>query len=873
MEYQAKKLAELFTELNSTERGLTSQDARERLAKFGTNEIKETKKISPWKIFLEQFTSPVVWILIAALIISVLVDHLVDAIIIGAILVINAILGFIQEYRAEKAIEALKKVITQQARVIRDGKEQVIPAKDVVPGDIIVLREGEKIPADARLFEANELKTIESSLTGESIPVTKKTGVCTDQIIGNMFNMVFSGTAIATGTGKAVVVGTGMSTEIGKIANLLQETETPETPLQKHLKKLSVSVGIGVIIIAIVIFALEIFRGGEIVNALLSSLALAVAAVPEGLPAVITISLALGVQRMLKRNSLVRKLPSVETLGSCTAICSDKTGTLTKGEMTVKRIFADDQTILVSGSGYEPTGVFDKKTQTLQRLLECGVLCNNAQLEKNGNGSWQVIGDPTEGALLTSGLKLGIEKEYLNHEYRRIKENPFKSERKMMSVVYENKKQRFVFAKGAPEKILSICDQILLHGKKRKITEADKKEILKNYQSYGIAALRVLGFAYKELKGKEDEEKGLVFLGLQGMIDPPREEARIAIERCKTAGIRTIMITGDYEITAKAIAQELGIPGKVVTGAQMDSIDLDAEIENIGVFARVDPKHKLKIVEALQKNGHVVAMTGDGVNDAPALKKADIGIAMGVTGTDVAKESSQIVLLDDNFATIVNAVEEGRNIFSNIREFVEYLFSSNIGEVLVIFTALLMNLPLPLLAIQILWINLLTDGFPALALGVDIPDKNAMLQKPRRHQGVISNKRWIYIFLIGILMMVGTLSLYRGYLQFSEQYAQTMAFTTLVVFQLFNTFNLRSTTRSIFAQNPFGNKWLVGAVALSFLLQLAVIYSPLNIYFRTTPLTMTDWGLVFITSFSVIVLGELVKLFKFIAKETTHNGD
>ncbi len=864
MDYQQKELKDIYKELSTSEKGLSSSEAQERLKRFGLNELKETKKISALKIFLRQFASPVVWILITALLISIFVGQDVDAIIIGAILVINAILGFFQEFRAEKAIEALKKVITQKAIVIRDGVEQTIAAKELVPGDIIILKEGDKIPADARLLEAYELRTNEASLTGESVPAKKKTGICMETIIGNMFNMVFFGTNIVAGDGKAVVIGTGMTTEIGKIAYLIQETETPPTPLQKHLKKLGASVGILVIITAAVIYALGVSRGGGKLEILLSSLALAVAAVPEGLPAVITISLALGIQRMLKRNALVRKLPSAETLGSCTVICSDKTGTLTKGEMTVKKIFVDNKILLVSGTGYEPVGAFDKKTAGLQKILECGVLCNNARLQKNE--IWQILGDPTEGSLIVSGMKYGINKEEIEKDYKRVKENPFRSERKMMSIVCEKSKQKFVFAKGAPEKILEISSYILVNGKKRKITENDKKEIMKAYSSFGTSALRVLGFAYKELPSKEEEEKNLVFLGLQGMIDPPREEVKVAIERCKTAGIRTIMITGDYELTAKAIAAELGIMGTVVTGAEIDTIDLDNEIEKIGIFARVDPKHKLNIVAALQKKGHIVAMTGDGVNDAPALKKADIGIAMGITGTDVTKESSQIVLLDDNFATIVNAIEEGRNIFANIRKFVEYLFSSNIGEVLVIFMALLLNFPLPLLAIHILWINLLTDGFPALALGVDVPEKDIMLKKPRREKTVISGKRWIYIFLIGIIMMLGTLSLYNTYSEISYAYAQTVAFTTLVMFQLFNVFNIRSLTTSVFRQNPFENKLLVLAVLFSLLLQLTVLYTPLGNYFKVIPLTAIDWIYIVLTSFSVLIFGEVVKLGKWLLK-------
>lgn len=859
--YQDKTLKEVYSDLETSEKGLSSDEANERINKYGLNELTEKKKISPWKIFFSQFGSPIVWILILAVIISIVAGEYVDALIIFIILKVNAILGFVQEYKAEKAIDALKKIASLKAVVIRNGIETTIDAKNIVPGDIIVLSEGEKIPADARLIESNELKNNESSLTGESIAVEKKTGLCKDTILGNMFNMVFSGTSISSGNGKAVVIGTGMSTELGKIAHLIQETERPLTPLQKQLKKLGLVIGVAVIMIAVVVYFLGVSKGGSSVEVLLSALALAVAAVPEGLPAVITISLALGVQKMLKRNALIRKLPSVEALGSCTVICSDKTGTLTKGEMTVKRVFVDDKEISVSGTGYNPEGVFSEKATNLKRILECGALCNNAKLQENGE--WSVIGDGTEGALLVSAKKAGIDSETLNATYKKISEVPFNSERKMMSVVYQKGKQKFVYTKGAPEHILDVCTYILVNNRKRKLTEEDKKNILKTYATFGISALRVLGFAYKEHKSGK-EESGLTFLGLQGMIDPARPEVKDAITKAKTAGIRTVMITGDYEITAKAIAQELGIEGKVITGKELENIDLEKEIENISVFARVNPRHKLRIVEVLQRKGHVVAMTGDGVNDAPALKKADIGIAMGITGTDVAKESSELILMDDNYSSIVNAVEEGRNVFANIRSFVEYLFSSNIGEVLVIFLALLLNMPLPLIAIQILWINLLTDGFPALALGVNPGDKNIMQKPPRIKKAIIPASRWVYIGLIGLVMTFGTLAVFDIYNQFSLAYAQTMAFTTLVMFQLFNVFNLRSSTRSVFGQNPFNNLWLLSAVALSVGLQLIVLYSPLSEFFRTVPLQMIDWIYVLTISSSVLVVGELVKFFKFV---------
>jgi len=863
MEYYNKPIGDVLKELKTEEKGLSTEEAKERLLKYGHNEIREEKPISVFMIFIHQFKSFIIAILVIALVISLVISHYLDAIVIGVILVLNAVLGFVQEYKAEKSIEALKKMVSLKAVVVRDSIEHEIDARELVPGDIIILETGEKIPADARLLDIVNLQTQEAVLTGESVPIEKQVKVLqTKAGVADRVNMVFSGTIITRGRGKAVVTETGMNTQIGKIAGMIQEEPEPPTLLQKKLKKLGELLGLAAIIFCSVVFGIGILAGIEKLTMFLTALSLAVAAIPEGLPAVVTIGLALGVQRMIKRNALIRRLPSVETLGSTTVICTDKTGTLTHNEMTVRKIFANNKIFTVTGRGYSTIGNFYYKTEKIdpkqvKLLLLIGALCNDAKLVDE-----ELIGDPTEGALIVSAAKAGMVKKELELKYPRLEEIEFTSERKRMSTMHKINGRKTVYAKGAPDVLLELCDRVYIDGKVRRLTKKDKQFLLKVNEAMAKQALRVLAFACKE--SDRLDEKNLVFVGMQGMIDPPREEVKEAIAKCKTAGVKVVMITGDFKITAEAIGKELGLEGRAIDGKELDKIEhLEDQVEDISIYARIDPKHKVKILEALRKKGHVIAMTGDGVNDAPALKKADIGIAMGITGTDVAKEASDMILTDDNFASIVNAVEEGRSIFDNIRKFVKYLLSSNLGELLTLFLAIILRFPLPLIAIQILWINLVTDGLPALALSVDPADPGLMKRPPRNpKEGIITGGRALWMIFAGLIMMVGTLAIFRTYnYDIDLVYAQTMAFTTLVMFQMFNVLNCRSERNSIF-KILFTNKYMLGAIGISIALQIAVIHTPLNIFFHTMPIKLIDWGYALLASCSVLVFGEIVKLFK-----------
>lgn len=856
----AKKLDDIFLEFSTSEKGLSFAETKSRLEKYGLNILKEIKKINPVEIFLNQFRSFVVGILIGAVVISLFIQEYLDAGVIAVILILNAILGFIQEYRAEKSIDALKKLTSLKAKVIREGRVYEIDAQDVVPGDICVLEEGDKIPADSRLIEAINLQTQEASLTGESTPVEKDIFPLEKEIpIAEQKNMVFSSTIITKGRGKAIVVHTGMNTEIGKIAEMIQEAKEEPTPLQVKLKQLGQWLGILTIAICIIVFIAGAIKTGEYIKMFITAIALAVAAIPEGLPAVVTISLALGVQRMIKKNSLVRKLPSVETLGCTTVICSDKTGTLTHNQMTVEKIFVNDEVVTVTGSGYSTKGIFSSSPEKFELLLRIGSLCNDANLEGE-----KVIGDPTEASLIVSAAKAGLIKEELEKVYPRVTEIPFDANRKMMTTVHKLDHKLYAYTKGAPDIILEKCTQIYINGKIRELTDEDKEKIHKANEDFAKDALRILGFAFKETDTIKPTEDNLVFVGLQAMIDPPREEVKEAIKKCRRAGIKVVMITGDHKLTAIAIAKELGIAGKTLTGRELDEIkDLHQLVEEISIYARVSPEHKMQITEALKKNGHIVAMTGDGVNDAPALKDADIGIAMGITGTDVAKEASDMILTDDNFATIVNAVEEGRTIYNNIQKFVTYLLSSNLGEVFTIFTAIMIGLPLPVLAIQILWINLMTDGLPALALGIDPPDIGIMERKPRaKEKNIVSARRFIWMVMIGLIMMVATLGVFYFYnLKENLDYARTMAFTTLVMLQMFNVMNCRSDHTSAF-KNFFSNIWLLLAILTSTALQVLIIYTPLRNIFNTTIISLSNWGYILLVSSSVLIFGEIVKVIR-----------
>lgn len=836
-----KTTQEVLKELKTTDKGLSQSEAEARLKQYGLNEIKKAKKISAWEIFLNQFKSIVIWLLIFATIISAFLGEYIDAIVIIIIVVLIAIFGFFEEYRAERAIEALKRLASLKATVIRDGQKKEIDAKHLVPGDIIVLETGDKVPSDARLIEVFNLQSQEAALTGESMPVSKNTKELPEKTaIADKKNMVFSGTIVVSGRAKAIVVATGMQAEIGKIAAMIEEVKPEPTPLQKKMDKLGTWLGKVTIAIAVIVFIagvlFHVYRDSGYIldvafanNMLLVAVSLAVAAIPEGLPAVVIIALAIGTQRMLKRNALVRSLPSVETLGSTTVICTDKTGTLTANEMTVKKMLVNGKIIEVTGVGYEAKGQFlyrgkQAGIDELELLLTIGALNNNSEL-KDSN----VLGDPTEGALVVSAAKAGMIKEELEIEYKRIDEIEFTSERKMMTTIHERHGEKLVLVKGAPEVVLKLCKYICINGKARKLAEKDKNEILEINREFANDALRVLGFAYKTLLDS-NPEKNLIFVGLQGMIDPAREEVKIAVEKCKKAGIKVVMITGDHEVTAKAVAKEIGLEGKSITGQKLDELkNLHEIVENISIFARVNPEHKIKIVDALKKNGHVVAMTGDGVNDAPALKKADIGIAMGISGTDVSKEASSMILTDDNFASIVNAVEEGRGVYDNIRKYIGYLLSGNIGEVAIIFIGIIVGLPLPLTATQILFINLVTDGLPALALSADPFEPYAMSRKPRKQDDPIYKGLNAFLVYYPIALTITALAIF---VFFINKYpndllkAQTACFLTISMFELYQALSSRSTIYPTYKVGYFKNKYLILAFLSSFAIIASGIFIP-----------------------------------------------
>jgi len=909
--------AVVLERLDSDEKGgLSSEEARRRLEKFGPNELKEAEKTTLWEMFLGQFEDVLVLILLAATLISFLLwlydpgeeAYPYDSIIILLIVLANAILGVIQEYRAEKSLEALKELSAPTALVLRDGKKQRIPAKEVVPGDILCLESGDKVAADSRLLEVINLKSNESALTGESVPVDKAVEPLEGAVeIGDRKNMIFMGTTITYGRGKAVVTATGMQTEIGAIAEMIQTTEEEPTPLQKNLDQVGKQLGMMILIICGIVALTGILEYGRytvqaILQMFMFGVALAVAAIPEGLPAVVTVALAIGVQKMAAKNSIVRKLSAVETLGSTTVICSDKTGTLTRNEMTARKIWFDGKVIEVTGEGYQPRGEFLYQgtpwiDKNLDSLLRVAALCNNAKLIQHGD-RWEIEGDPTEGALMVVAEKAGLGVETLEAKYPRLGEVPFSSERMRMATIHREGDHLAAYVKGALEVIFPKCDRIFLDGRVQSLTPEQREKILKQNEEMAQQALRVLAIASRELSeipqgrsGEYDEnriESELIFMGLIGMIDPPRKEAITAVEVCKRAGIRPVMITGDHKLTAIAIAQELNMfpkaSARVLTGKDLEAMsqeELTGKVEEVAVYARVSPEHKVRIVDALKAHGHITAMTGDGVNDAPALKKADIGVAMGKGGTEVAKEASDMILADDNFATIVTAVEEGRAIFDNIRKFISYLLSSNVGEVVSMFLGVMLAKALglidsagmaflPLTATQILWINLVTDGFPALALGVDPKDPRIMSMPPRSsREHVISKRMWIMIFSVGTWIGLGTLFMLDAYhpgglLEWKPDvdpdHSRTMAFTTMVMFEMFNAFNFRSFTSSVFKVGVFKNPWLLAAVSLSLVLQLFVLYMPaLQKAFHTIPLGLEDWIICIAAGSTVLLLGEVAK--------------
>ncbi|MGC9365959.1 MAG: cation-translocating P-type ATPase [bacterium] len=873
MDYTSSPKEKVISFFNSSLQGLTERQADQNLQKYGYNQIKKQKSISVWEILISQFNSFIIYILIGAVIISLILGEYLDSVVILIILLMNSILGFIQEYRAEKSIEALKKMSSLKAKVFREGKLCQIESELVVPGDILLLESGDKIPADARLLEVARLEVMEAVLTGESIPVVKNEKIPSDyKSLGDLHNMVFSGTVVAKGSGKAIVVKTGMNSELGKIAESLESVEDDKTPLQKNLDSFGKRLGIVTLIICAAVIVLGIYQGEILLEMLMVGVSLAVAAIPEGLPIVVSIALAIGIRKMVKKNALIKRLPSVETLGCTTVICTDKTGTLTKNEMTVTRIYVNRSIINLSGSGYNTHGKFFSENQTpvapddFKMLLVNGVLNNQAALSSEQS----VIGDPTEGALLVSGAKAGLNKYKLSEEIPKIHEIPFDSERKMMSTIHQKENDLIMFTKGAPDQILTRCNKILVNGKIERLTDSEKDQINQIVEQFSSQALRVLGFAYKQIPEDDDRnysEQDLIFVGLQGMIDPPREEVKSAINTCQNAGIRVIMITGDYRTTAETIGNYLGISGEIMDGQELEEINEDnlaERISDVSIFARVNPEHKIKIVRALKQQGEVVAMTGDGVNDAPAIKAADIGIAMGITGTDVSKEAADMILIDDHFNSIMRAVKEGRGIYDNIRKFINYLLSSNLGEVLILFIAMIIgfkdpldgSIAVPLLATQILWLNLITDGLPAIALGVDPIRRNIMKLPPRNpREKIINVEMSCNIITISILLCVSVLFLFNHFLYQGTAVARTIAFTTIVLLEMVRITMIRSQYKI----PMWSNAYLWGAMGISILLQFAVVYIPfLNIIFKTVPLGIVHWIYIAGTIAAMFVIGQVL---------------
>lgn len=878
--YYKQEIESVYKSLETSINGITSPEAEKRLAQYGPNELIDEVKISRLKLLLSQFKSFLIIILLFAAVVSALLGEIVDAVIILIIVILSGILGFFQEYHAEKAIEALKRMAAPTARVIRSGVQTDIQSRDLVPGDIIILQSGDIIPADSRLIEAINLKMDEASLTGESVSVEKNIETIAEDVqIAEIKNMVYLGTSVSYGKGTAIVTATGMQTELGKVAGMLKKIERRRTPLQENLDQLGRWIGIITLIVVAGVSILGVFSGFGLVDMFIWGVALAVAAVPEALPAVVTVCLGLGVRRMVKRHALVRKLPSVETLGSTTVICSDKTGTLTQDEMTVTKVYVNGTTFDVTGVGYEPRGEFlnsSRKVEPdtdkhLRMLLLISALCNDSLLI-NEDGKWRIKGDPTEGALVVAAAKGGIHQVEMKKTYQRIHEIPFSSERKRMTTVHLTPSGRYAYSKGAPEVILDSCTCVYRDKQEIDLGSDERGEILKVVHSMAGNALRVMAVAYKPVpkdsNSFQESESEMVFVGLAGMIDPPREEVKEAIKTCTRAGIKTVMVTGDHQLTGSAVAKELGLfkDGDIVlTGAELDRINdeyLESIVENVSVYARVSPAHKMRVIDALKAKGHVVAMTGDGVNDAPALKKADIGIAMGITGTDVSKEASDMILTDDNFASIVAAIEEGRNIFKNIRNFVLYGLTCHIGEVLTVLIAMLAWKALPLIAVQILWINLITDGLPPMALSVEQPDKKLMHQPPRTPgEGIITRRMLLYGMGVGLLIAIQALVLFRWTLDNSDLIkAQTMVFTLIVFSLMFNAFNWRSDHMSVFSLGLFSNKSLTLAVVSTILLQLAVIYSPfMNGLFNTVPLGLADLLLIAALGSTTLIIVEGVK--------------
>src|SRR3989339_771048 len=878
MNWYQLEISQIFAELDSSEHGLTGAEAGERLQRFGLNKLAEGRGISRLQILLHQFTSPLIYILLIAAVVTAFLEEYKDTGVILAILLINAIVGFIQEYKAEKNVRALKSMVVARARVLRDGKEIEINGEEVVPGDIVLLASGGRVPADLRLIKTIELRADESMLTGESVPAEKTSATIADDNLtpGDQLNMAFMGTVVVNGRARGVVVATGPQTVLGHIASDVQEIGVTKSPLQEKIDRFANNIGIIIMVASALLFLIGILVGISAQDMFMTAVATAVSAIPEGLPVAVTITMAIGVARMARRNAIIRKLPAVETLGSTTVICSDKTGTLTKNEMTVRLAYDGDHIYDITGSGYEPKGEMlhdqmsfksEEKKKHLQ-VLRIGLLCNESNIYEE-DGQYKVDGDPTEGALIVSAMKAGLKPEEEKMHYQQITIIPFESERGYMATLHRHGGKKFIFVKGAPERVLDMCSE----------SEAGdgskKKEILLIANNFAKEGMRVLAFAYKEVSHDVEElthhdvESGMIFAGLQGMIDPPRSEAIEAVKGCKQAGIRTIMITGDHAVTAVSIAKKIGLgtdDPDVITGKELETMsdeDLFNKVKTVSVYARVSPQHKLRITQQLLKYGEVVAVTGDGVNDAPALKAAHIGIAMGRTGTDVAKEASDAVLADDNFASIFAAVEEGRVVYDNIKKVTLFLISCGFGELIAIVATLLMGFPIPYIAAQILWLNLVTNGLQDVALAFEPAEKGVLRRPPRPpKEGILTKLMIQRTFLMGIVMAAGTVFIFILNLNSGVplEQARTVALTTMVFFQFYQALNCRSETQSIFKMSPTTNPFLFFSMIAAFFAHIAVLYVPaLQWVFRTVPLTAKEWVSIGAITVTIVIAVEIDK--------------
>lgn len=868
---------EVFKSLNADMSGISDEERDKRLLEYGPNKLEEEVKLSAFEIFISQFKSILIGILIFAALASFAVGELIDFSAIIAIILLNAILGFFQEWQARKAIDALKKMLGLSAYVLKNNTETVINSEDVVLGDIVILESGRKVPADIFLFEETTLQIDESVLTGESAPVLKNTSPSEpDAMTGDKYNMAFMGTVVTNGRGRGIVVETGMNTEFGKIAGLTSEITEDETVLSRQMNTLGKNISAISVFVAFLIVILGIFQSRNLMEMFMTTVSLAVAVIPEGLPAVVTLTLAVGIKIMYKKKCLIRHLSASETLGSVSVICTDKTGTLTKNEMTLTKIYVPDMVFFVSGSGYDPKGEFflnekpvpPNEYDGLLKFLQAGLFCNHAILKKS-RGEWSVIGTPTEGALVTAAHKADIP-EYKLPMQKIAKEFSFDSSRKRMTTIYERDDGFIAYSKGAPEIILKLCSHIYKNKTAVPLLDNDR-DILKDvYESFAREGLRVLAIASKRLDkipdNSEEAESSLVFFGFAGIIDPPRSEAKDSIALCRTAGVDVIMITGDFEITAKAVAESVGLKSDgVLKGTDIDNLDDKALLEklsHIKILARVNAEHKLRIIDVLNQDGHIVAMTGDGVNDAPALKKADIGIAMGIKGSDVAKEAGDMILLDDNFESIVSGIHEGRREYDNIQKFTRYLLSSNVGEVIAIISGMLMGLPLILLPLQILWMNLVTDGVSALALGLEPAEKDIMRQQPKNpNEPVLGKKTLLMILVAGIYIGLSTLALFLLY-DFDLEKARTIAFTGIIIIELLNVLNFRSFRQTLMSKGFFSNPYIIIAILSSLVLQLIVVYSPpFQAVFKTVALDFSDWLVIAFFGIMLVLSGEIYKFF------------